>query len=241
MAETVNQYRVWSQTLSAEAPVELPALVTAIKRNQVRADTWVYLDHQGAWIQAGHIPELQMFFHSSNAAKGERSGVASMPDGSKASLKPGVLRRNKLFADLQDEQVAKFIEIVEVINFKQFAKVVSAGDPSDAMYLVLEGELRARNMVGGKETILATIGVGDFFGELSLLDHGPRSADIVANQPSSLLKISAGAFEQLLREHPAVAAPFLHALSRAIAGRLRGLTKRYQDSIHISRVASAVS
>ena len=108
------------------------------------------------------------------------------------------------------------------------------------MYLVLEGELRARVIVDKKETTLSTMTVGDFFGEISLLDEGPRSADVIANSDSRLLKISSAAFASLMREAPALAASFLYGLSKSIGARVRVLTQKYQDSIHFSRIAGAV-
>jgi CRP-like cAMP-binding protein len=81
---------------------------------------------------------------------------------------------------------------------------------------------------------------GDFFGEISLLDEGPRSADVIANTDSRLLKISASAFDGVMREAPALAASFLYGLSKSIGARVRILTQKYQDSIHFSRLASAI-
>jgi hypothetical protein len=238
MAETANQYRIWSNSMSAEGPFELPALVAAIKCKRVQAGTWLYLDHEHTWVQAARVPELKMFFDSSPFGRPRDFPPHPLQDGAAApQIKLGPLRRMRLFADFDEQQLEVFVRLLEVQEFKQFATVVTAGDNSDAMYLVLEGELRARNLVDGREMTLATMGVGEAFGELSLLDHGPRSADVIANQPSVLLKISSSAIERLLREAPALVAPFLHALSRSIAGRVRGLTKKYQDSIHFSRVA----
>ena len=94
------------------------------------------------------------------------------------------------------------------------------------MFLILEGELRARMMIGGKETILATFGAGEFFGDMSLFDHGPRSADVIANQDSTVLKISALAFDRLTREAPALATPFLQATAKTLAARIRADNKR---------------
>ena len=99
------------------------------------------------------------------------------------------------------------------------------------MYLILEGEVRVRVIREGKESILSTLKSGDFFGEISLLDEGPRSADVVANERSTLLKISTTSFAKLRREAPALAEPFLHALSQILVGRLRILNKRYVDSL----------
>jgi len=108
----------------------------------------------------------------------------------------------------------------------QWTVVVKQGEPGDAMYLILEGELRARTMSGAKETILATFGPGDFFGDMSLFDHGPRSADVVANADSTVLKFSTTAFNRLMLETPDLAAPFLQATAKTMAARIRADNKR---------------
>src|SRR5206468_11021222 len=131
-------------------------------------------------------------------------------------------------------------QFMEVVAVRQFAEVFRRGEHGDAMYLVLEGELRARVIVDKRETTLSTMTVGDFLGEISLLDEGPRSADVIANSDSRLLKVSSAAFASVMREAPALAASFLYGLSKSIGARVRILTQKYQDSIHFSRLAGAV-
>ncbi len=92
----------------------------------------------------------------------------------------------------------------------------------------------------GKETTLATLGVGDFFGEVALLIEGPRSADILANEDSQLLKLPAKAFETIVHEAPALATPFLLAISRSITARLLDLDKKYLHSIRSARTLSEI-
>ena len=87
---------------------------------------------------------------------------------------------------------------------------------------------------------MTTIGAEEYFGELAIVDQGPRSADVIVNQPSGLIKVSAEASQKRSDEAPALAAPFMFALTRVIAHRVRVWTKRYEDSIHFSRTASAV-
>lgn len=143
-------------------------------------------------------------------------------------LKPGALRRIKILADLKDAQLAHLADYLELQEVRQWAVLISQGDAGDSMFLLLAGELRARTVSNGRETILATFSPGDFFGDLALFDHGPRSADVVANVDSTLLKITALAFERLTREAPALATPFLQATARTLAARIRADNKRLE-------------
>ena len=100
------------------------------------------------------------------------------------------------------------------------------------MYLVLEGELRVRLMIDDKETILSTLRAGECFGEMSLFDDGPRSADVLANMNSVLLKISDEAFKKMAQAAPELATPILFAIGKTQASRIRADNKRTKDSVH---------
>ena len=227
-------YHIWSLKNKNQSPIELPALVSRIKGGEVQARTWIYVEAEGKWHEAGEIAELKMFF------KRPEASVRAPGTSAIGSIKPGSLRRMKIFADMDDEQLAAFIPLVKVNQYRAFNTVVQKGDHGDSMFLVLEGELRARTVIDGRESTLVTLSVGDFFGEIALLDHGPRSADILANQDSLVLEITSSAVEKLVREQPQAAAPFLLALGRSVVGRMRHLTKRYEDTVHFSRAAGSV-
>ena len=137
-----------------------------------------------------------------------------------------MLRRIKILAELSDAQLAHLADFMEAQAVTERSVIFSQGDSSDAMYLVMSGELRARIISGGRETILATFGPGEFFGDMALFDHGPRSADVVANVDSQLLKISSVSFNRLTREAPALATPFLQATARTLAARIRNDNKK---------------
>jgi CRP-like cAMP-binding protein len=215
-----------------QAALELPELISAIRSAKVQANTWLYLPHEKEWTKAGDIAELKMFFR--------KSGGPTTPSGTSSSskLKTGELRRMKMFADMDEDQLELFLNYMEIMRVPQFSHVVRKGDHGDAMYLVLEGQLRALSIVDGKEATLSTMDIGESFGEISLLDQGPRSADVIANLESTLLKISAKSLEKLLKDAPQAAGPFLWAVSKSVGTRLRHLTKRYEDSIHFSRTAT---
>lgn len=213
--ESANDYFIWGIDDSPYGPVELPTLVNWIKDERVLADTWVFTRRDSKWQRATDITELKMFF----GKKIPRTTEASV-------ITPGALRRIKILADLNDAQLSHLSDFLELQRVAQWATVVHQGDAGDAMFLILEGELRARIMVSERETILATFGPGDFFGDIALFDHGPRSADVVANVDSALLRLSAVSFERLAKEAPSLATPFLQATSRTLASRIRADNKR---------------
>lgn len=228
--ETNDNYVAWGADNIAYGPVELPGLVTWIKQGRVNGNTWVFKEKDRTWSRAVELTELKLLFKSklppSAAAAADAMGI-----------QPGALRRIKMLADVDERLLASLLTYVEVVKVAPFGTVVRKGEHGDALFLVLEGEVRARVMIEGRETTLTTMGVGECFGELAIVDQAPRSADVIANQPTVLIKVSEAALKKMFAEAPALAAPFMFALTRVIAQRVRLLTKRYEDSIHFSRVA----
>jgi CRP-like cAMP-binding protein len=213
-----NRYFIWGIDESPYGPVPLTVLVEWVADERVATETWVYSRDDNQWLKAGEIPELKNYF-------GVEVDLGPLAR-SRAPLSPGSLRRIKILADFKDAPLAHLGEFLELKEFKQFASVFRQGDAGDALFLVMAGELRARIMVGGRETTLMTFSTGDFFGEMALFDHGPRSADVIANVDCALLRLSASAFERLTREAPSLATPFLQATSRTLAARIRADNKR---------------
>ena len=228
--QTCPLYKIWGVDGIIYGPVELPTLVNWVRDERVTANTWIHCDHNDSWQKAGHLQELQIFFRHKPGA-----GVPAADTSASANLKPGVLRRVKILADMKDAQLERFAQFMEVLPVRQWTEVVKQGEIGDAMYLVLEGEVRVRLMINGKETILTALGAGEFFGEMALFDHGLRSADVVANQDSVLLKISANSFEKVFDLAPELAAPFLLSTSKTLAARIRADNKRFKDSVAFAR------
>jgi len=215
---TEVEYIVWGIDQTPYGPVELPTLVGWVRDERVTPDTWVFAAKTNTWQRATEVPELRMFF--------SRRSSATSSNGTALGVEARALRRIKILGSMSDEQLERFAQFVELTKAPQWSVIVKQGDPGDTMYLILEGELRVRINVMGKETILATLGVGEFFGDISLFDEGPRSADVVANTDSLLAKLSAGAFDKLAKEAPDLATPLLRAISRTMSARIRADNKR---------------
>jgi len=118
-----------------------------------------------------------------------------------------------LFAGLGRRHLNKVAALGRIRRFKEGATIVEAGEPGDALYVVLDGEVSVRR----RRLPAITRGIGSFFGELALLDGGPRSATVVARGSVVCLTISRSGFQKLLRKEPAMSA----ALLRELAIRLR--------------------
>lgn len=219
---------IWGIDQSAYGPIELPTLVDWIKDERVLADTWVFVGRDVTWRRAADLPELQMFF---------RNRKTSAETTSPAGIQAGALRRVKILAGLTDVQLERLAQAMELHRVPQWKVIVRQGERGDAMYLILEGELRVRLLAGDKETIISTLGPGEFFGDMSLFDQGPRSADVVANTDSTVLRFTATAFENLAKEEPALAAPFLLATVRTLAARIRADNKRLGNAVKFAGAA----
>ena len=231
VAATSTDFIVWGIDHSPYGPIELPILVSWIKDERVTADTWVFVGQTGTWQRAAEVPELQMFFSKGRKLPGSPAPLS----GARPGAEPRALRRVKILAGMTDEQLERFGQFVEVERVPQWTVIVKQGDPGDTMYLILEGELRVRINVAGKETILTTLGVGEFFGDISLFDQGPRSADVVANSDSVLVKLSAAGFDELAKAAPDVATPFLRAVGRTLSARIRADNKRFSGSVKLGQ------
>ena len=94
------------------------------------------------------------------------------------------------------------------------------GDPGDSLFVVADGRVKVVLRTDqGEELLLSTLGPSDVFGELAVLDRGPRSASVVAVEPSSMLVLTRARLVQAIRANPDLVDSVLAALG-ALARRL---------------------
>lgn len=109
------------------------------------------------------------------------------------------------------------------------AIIVQEGSPGSEMFIIDEGEVEIVRILGEHERVLTTLGPGDFFGEMSVLENRPRSATARAKVACRLLPIDASTFDALLREHPEVAVRMMRKLS----ARLRGYEEQEERAARV--------
>ena len=132
-----------------------------------------------------------------------------------------------LFSLLDEKARAVLMERVETVTFKSGETIFNVGDPGHAMYVVKKGTVSifARTKTG-EQLKLEEPGPGDFFGEVSLLDEGPRTAGARAQTDVELLEIERSDVYELIEATPKAAMSLLAATGR----RLRQTTAALRNA-----------
>ena len=139
----------------------------------------------------------------------------------------GLLTRVPIFGELPGDALAELAALAQRRRFDKGEVVFHEGDVGAALYIVARGEVKIiLRSSEGKEAILGFRKPGDFFGEMALLDDEPRSADVVATEPSEVLILRRDDFVPFIERHPRVALSLLAIMSR----RLRSTTQLLHDA-----------
>lgn len=231
-------YRVWGADDVVYGPFELPEIVDLIGDERILPGSWVFNPVADEWRKAGDLVELRAIFSRTDRRESGVGDTATIFNPLIPSVRTFSLRRVRALAAMSDQQLGRFARMMEVQSARPFEVIVRQGDPGDALFLILEGEVRVRLLVNEHESTLATLGAGDFFGETCLFERTVRSADVVTNQESLFLKISMERFQKLVAEAPDVATPFLLAMSKTLTARIRADNKRFHDFVAVRLATS---
>jgi CRP/FNR family cyclic AMP-dependent transcriptional regulator len=122
-----------------------------------------------------------------------------------------------LFRGLDPALLKRFADTLRERSYPRGTVILFANEPGDSLFIVREGRVKVV-LVGddGREVILDVLGVGDHFGELSLIDDQPRSAHVIAVENSDMLVLRRDDFRRHVEEAPAIAWAMLQALSRRL-------------------------
>ncbi len=147
------------------------------------------------------------------------------------------LRQVALFAGLQDDQLRALAKVTVTRAFSKESFIILADEEGDALFLIAKGQVKV-SLVSedGCEVILSLLGPRAVFGELSLLDGKPRSANVVATEDTELMMLRRSDFLQLLHRVPQIAISLLAEL----AARLRK-TDRKIEGLALLDVTSRIS
>ena len=135
------------------------------------------------------------------------------------------LKRVPLLANISEVQLEKLAASTVRRNFAKGRTIVSEGDPSQALYYLLSGRAKVqRTDAEGKEVILAVLGPGEFFGEMSLIDDEPRSASVVTLSSCDFLAIGKESFTELMLANNDICL----SVMRGLVARLREADRKIE-------------
>ncbi len=133
--------------------------------------------------------------------------------------KVALLQKVSLFSGVGPRALAAIAGLMTEIDFPPQRYIVRQGQVGTGFYLIASG--RAAVLRGS--TVVAELGPGDFFGELSVLDQSPRMAHVVAGEPTTCLALASWDLARLLEKNPKITL----AMLRIVAGRLRAASEHH--------------
>jgi CRP/FNR family transcriptional regulator len=152
-----------------------------------------------------------------------------------------LLRSVPLFSDLEQDELERFSLVAVPRSFPAATRVFHEGDHSDACYIVRSGSFRVtREHSDGRAITLATLGPGDIFGELAMLDGEVRSASVESLEDSELLALPAGEVRSLLARHPDITVKLVAALVRRLRTANERISRQSFQTVP-SRVAGVLT
>jgi signal transduction histidine kinase len=151
-----------------------------------------------------------------------------------------LLESNKLFCDLGPADLERLREVTRELTFAANQVIFKEGDAGDGIFFVKDGMVQISAVAGyGDSKVLSRIPPGELFGEMAVLDNQPRSASVMAEEPTTVYFISRTDMEMLLNRTPRLAG----ALAREIIRRFRQFNREVLESERlalIGRFASSI-
>lgn len=145
---------------------------------------------------------------------------ADMTRAAEANLTLDTLKSVPLFTELTYQQLVRLMNLTRTRAVSPGTVVCKEGEPGDQFFVVLDGEIEL-SKDGARIT---TLGAGDHFGEMALLDRQARSATATATADGRLLSLSRHDFYEILRKEPPLAVKLLWSFLGVLAKRLRQTT-----------------
>ncbi|HEY8737535.1 MAG TPA: cyclic nucleotide-binding domain-containing protein [Candidatus Dormibacteraeota bacterium] len=131
------------------------------------------------------------------------------------------LRHVPLFSGLDRKELGMLAKLVKEQRYRAGTAIVQAGATGHGLYLIREGQVSVKK--DGRT--VATMGPGQFFGEVAILDGGPRTADVVADQDTVCLTLISWEIKPLLMENAGITYKMLLEVTK----RLRSEQPRHAD------------
>ena len=136
-----------------------------------------------------------------------------------------------MLQDFSASELEELASILELVNYEAGKELFREGDPGGKMYFLAEGtvEIQKRRSHGTGRVVISRFDRGGIIGEMSLIDRMPRSATVIAVQPSKLHVLSQEAFDAMISDSQTLAIKLLKGLAVLLSMRLRNTSGWFAD------------
>lgn len=140
--------------------------------------------------------------------------------------------RIDVLAGLERDEMDRFVSGCRTLRLSEGERVFEEGDEGDEVFVVRFGRVRISKAISlDSQRTLAVVGPGGIFGELAMVDAGPRSAAATAVEPSEVLAIGRASFQQLVSERSELGTKMLGRFAATLAERLRLTNDLLRDTV----------
>ena len=147
------------------------------------------------------------------------------------------MARSPLFQGIEPAELDRIAQTMARRRYRRLEVIFHEGDPGDSLHVVVAGRVKiTRQSLEGDEAIIATLGAGDTFGELVLLDGAARSATATAMEPTETVVLTRSSFERLVDG----GSPFRWSLLGGVAHRIRRITDQLAE-VHFLDLAGRLA
>ena len=142
-----------------------------------------------------------------------------------------ILKKIPIFQDLSRREIVKIESILHRRNLSADEAIVKEGDPGVGMYIIVSGTVQILQVgEGGGQLQLATLTIGDFFGEQALLDDSPRTASAYASETCRIIGFFRPDLLELIESNPRLGLKIVMRLSQMISVRLRHTNRLLKET-----------
>ena len=190
------------------------------------------IDIQRVFAEVPEDAVSQAFIDHANARGGKdniTALVVKLPDAAsgldrlatEVNLRFETLHRMPLFRHLTYQELVRVMNIVDVRSYDAGQRIIEEGEEGDEMFIVLSGSAR----IHSGDTVIVTLGPGQHFGEMALVDKVPRSASVTAESPAQLMTMRRRDFFSIVRKDHDVAVKLLWSFLGVLTERLRNTSR----------------
>jgi len=140
-------------------------------------------------------------------------------------VSPNVLKKCPLFRGLRKWQVKRLILLGKLLEFKTGDIMIRQGEFGNSMFVLLQGSAEVWTEGKGRRILLARLMEGDIFGEMALVNPGPRSADVIASSDVKVLELTLKSLERIQLVSPRLASKVYLNLAKVLGVRLKAMNE----------------